>query len=461
MKEKTKKILTIIIFIIVTIILAFCIWFLFFRQEGESIVPGFISGIGERINNKTGEGEDKKGKDTGKTITIDPDDDQGDEGTEKDITPDDIAEIINNDNDNKQNIVDVIKRSENVGPVSNNIDPVEKISDIASGGSTSSKIVSINTSSKAVVSGNSIISYNPKDGGIYKFNPETKKTERVVDKSFKGAKDVIFSNNAEKAVIEFPDGSNVVYDFKKDKQYVLPSSWYDFSFQKDGDKLAFLIDSNDYNKRWLAVADPDGSNIAGVEPLGNNFDKVTVSYSPNEQMIAFSRTGKAIGGLNQSVLLIGLNGENFDDIKVYGRGFHPKWSPKGTYVVYDAYNESTKYNPNLWLVSVSSSAVGTKYLNLGLQTWVDKCTFDLNESFLYCAVPKKTLPDGTGIFRDQIDGYGYYDNIYKVNIKTGYSQLLAIPASDVTIEKIYITDDSSLLYYIDKNTGVMYSMRLK
>ncbi len=465
MREKTKKILIVIGFIIITIIMAFGIWFLFFRQEGEGVVPEFISNIGGKISNRPSGGSTKPGKDTGKDITVEPDDGNDNQGGNNqggkqtgDITPDDIVDIISG-TDNGRDIANIISGNGS-GGLTNNVDTPGKVSEIANGGNTNSNIVNNNNIKDAVVSGNTIIGYNPNDGGIYKYDPDTGRTEQVTDKKFKGAEDVTFSNNGDKAVIEFPDGSNVVYDFEKDKQYTLPASWHDFSFQKDGNKIAFMIDNEDFDKRWLAVSNPDGSSVIGIEPLGNNADKVTVSYSPNEQMIAFSRTGNAIGGLNQSVLLIGLNGENFDDIKVHGRGFHPKWSPKGTYVLYDAYNESTNYNPNLWLLKVSSASVGNQ-INLGLQTWVKKCTFDSKETYLYCAVPKQKLPDGTVIFTDQIYGYGCYDKIYKINLSTGFSQILAIPSTNATIDTIYVTDDNSLLYYTDKNTGIMYSMKLK
>lgn len=462
MKEKAKKIFIFVGFILVVIAAAFLIWYLFFNT-GEDPISNIINGGSTSGGKIISGGSTSGGKNntSGKDINI-INNDSGEENSANNsssLTPEQIAEILN-DGGNVKDIENIIS-SGVIGNETNNIIDTTRVNEVANGGITSSNMVTNYPTSSSVVSGNDIISYNPNDGRFYRYDAVTGKNSLVSNKKFEAAETIVFSSKSDKAVIEFPDGSNIVYDFNKDKQYILPANWHDFSFQKDGEKIAFMTDSENFNDRWLAVANYDGSNIVGIEPLGNNADKVTVSYSPNEQMVAFSRTGSEQSGLNQSVLLIGLNGENFDDLKVYGRGFHPIWSPKGDKVVYDAYNESTNYNPNLWVVNVSSSSVGNNYINLGLTTWVSKCTFDSTGNFLYCGVPKNKLPDGTGIFRDSIDGYNFFDNIYKINLKTGFSQVIAIPENNVTIDNMYISSDNSILYYRDKNSGMMYSIKLK
>lgn len=452
MVEKTKKILMIIGFIFIVIVLAFFIWFMFFKSNSVSNVD--LGGNTTNNNDNNGKLPSSGGStNTGKDIIIDD-------------------EILNNPNLTPEQIKDIINQNngqdlENINNNTNNntgekiTDMPENSSDIANGGSTISKNVIKYPTLNSIISGNNLITFNKEDGGFYKLDSITGVSQLMTENKFKGAQNIIWSPTSDKTIIEFPDGSNIMYDFNKNKQYTLPKDWYNFSFQKDGEKIAFLIDSNMYKGRWLSIADPDGSKLSAIEPLGNNADRVIVDYSPNEQMIAMSRTGEAIGGLNQQILLIGLNNENFKALDVYGRGFHPIWTPAGDKVVYDAYNSETSYNPNLWVVNAGPGNIGTSHKNLGITTWVSKCGFDSTGKFLYCGVPKDTLPPGTGIFPETLDDGEFYDNIYKINIYTGYSQLIAKPIPNISVESLYVSDDDSILYYKDKKTGYIYNMRLK
>lgn len=452
MNKKLKKILIIIGFILVVILLAILIWIVFFKG-GTTTNNGSNTGTGTTTNEGSGVVKlPTSSYGSGTTIVINNES----YGTGENLSNMTLQDIL--DKYKEQDLKNV-----NELPTTTqekNTDLTKNTSDVANGGLTKTTIVSTGSNISPVISGNSLISFNPDDGTFYKIDLNTNKKEILTNDTFKGASSITWSSNDNLAVIEFPDGSNIVYDFTKDKQYVLPKDWYDFSFQKDGEKLAFMIDSTTYENRWLAVSNIDGSGLTGIEPLGNNADKVDVMYSPNEQMIALSRTGNAVGLFQQSVLLIGLNGENFNDLKVEGRGFHPIWSPAGDKVVYDAYNSDTSYKPNLWVINASSDTAGTNSKSLSINTWVSKCGFASDGVSLYCAVPKE-MPDGAGMFPDMMDEAGIADNIYVVNIYTGYKKLIAEPSVDVTISKVFLNSDDSVLYYQEKSTGNIYSIKLK
>lgn len=450
MREKTKQILMITGFIIVVAFVAMLIWFLFFKTTTPNTDTGTDTGGTQNTPGKLtpSDGTTNNGK---------PIDVTNPDGTP--LTPDQIKDIINKNNGQD---LDNITNLDGTNTGDKITDVPEKEGTIANGGNVYTNTVTNYPTLSSTISGKNLITFNANDGGFYKVDSTTGVSKLLTENKFKGAQNIVWSPTSDKAIIEFPDGSNVTYDFSKNKQYILPKDWYDFSFQKDGEKIAFMIDSNNYKERWLSVSSPDGSDFSAIEPLGNNADKVTVAYSPNEQMVAMSRTGEPIGGLNQQVLLIGLNDENFKALEVEGRGFHPIWSPVGDKVVYDAFNAETSYNPNLWVVNASSDKIGTSHKNLGIATWVSKCGFDSTGKNLYCGVPRSGgLPAGFGMFPDSLNDGDFYDDIYKINIYSGYSQLIAKPIPDISVESLYVSDDDSLLYYKDKKTGFIYSMKLK
>src|SRR3989338_2582899 len=62
--------------------------------------------------------------------------------------------------------------------------------------------------------GASMAYYDRTDGRFYMVNAQGE-VERLSDKIFPKAETVVWNTAGEKAVIEFPDGSNVVYDFER------------------------------------------------------------------------------------------------------------------------------------------------------------------------------------------------------------------------------------------------------
>lgn len=458
MTEKTKKILTIITFVSIVIVAAFLIYVLFFKSVVDNKTP--IDNNNQNNNNSSGGKLDPSNNNTGVNIGGNNNENNNgnidNNGSGTNLTPEQIRDIINKNNG--QDLGNLNNNNNNQSDKNTSLP--EREGNIANGGIVYTDTI-VNTPTLGMtISGNNLITFNKNDGGFYKTDYNTGKTVLITQDKFKGAENVVWAPTSDKAIIEFPDGSNVMYDFSKNKQYILPKSWYNFSFQKDAEKIAFLIDSNNYKERWLSVANPDGSSMSAIEPLGNNADRVIVDYSPNEQMIALSRTGEAIGGLSQQVLLIGLNDENFKALDVQGRGFHPIWSPAGDKIVYDAYNSDTSYNPNLWVVNASSDTIGTNHKNLGVATWVSKCGFDSTGKNLYCGVPRSFI-SGSGVFPETLKEAGIYDDIYKINIYSGYSQLMAKPVPDISVDSLSVSSDDSILYYKDAISGNIYSMKLK
>ena len=79
----------------------------------------------------------------------------------------------------------------------------------------------------------------------------------------------------------------------------------------------------------------------------------------------------------------------------------------------------------------------------------------------YCAVPE-SLPEGAGYVPEVADNTP--DLIYKIDLTTGAKTLLARPTGDrnnYTVEQLMVSSDGSVLYFVDKQTGRLYSIKLK
>jgi len=296
--------------------------------------------------------------------------------------------------------------------------------------------------------------YNQADGYFYEVNTFGTLTKLSTVK-YPNVKEISWAPSGEKAILEFPDGSNILYDFKTKKQISLPKSWQDFNFNDQGTQIAFKdINTNlDYN--WLAISNPDGSAQKYIEPLADNAERVQINWSPNGHVIA--NYYKAQDSTTTAIHLIGQHDENYRAISANGFGVQSKWVPDGKRMIYNAYSIDTDNKPALYVVDAYGDRIGYNHNELNLNTWADKCTFE-GESTMYCAVPKY-LPDNAGFQPAVADTIPDY--IYKVNLNTGAKTIIAEPELSYTINSMEVSADGKYLYFTDKATGSIHYVQLK
>lgn len=296
--------------------------------------------------------------------------------------------------------------------------------------------------------------YNQQDGKFYKINKDGKITT-LTDKVFHNVANIKWSPDKNKAILEYPDGANIIYNFSTNEQITLPKHWKDFDFSPDGSQIVMKSIGLDPDNRWLAISNADGSKTRPIEAIGEKDATVYPSWSPNNQIIAMYTEG--IDFDRQEVFFVGLNNENFKSTVIEGRGFQPKWSPKGDQLLYSVYSSKNDLKPMLWLVGAQGDNIGVGRKSLGLTTWADKCTFASNQD-LYCAVPKE-LEAGAGLFPELAKNTP--DRLYKIDTKTGLKKLIAIPDGDYNMSNLIISDNGYYLYFTDEITKRIYKIQLK
>lgn len=329
------------------------------------------------------------------------------------------------------------------------------VADVASGGATTTRLLT----TTAIVSPTTTVSgalayYNPGDGHFYTINDNGEAT-LMSQASFPSAETVTFDKGATTAVIEFPDGSNVVYDFTSATQVTLPSHWEDFSFNDDGSAIASKSIGNDTSNRSLILSSTDGTHTEVVAALGANDSKVDVNMSPSGTVVAFSATGSAQTFDRNEMYLIGTDGDVVGSLIVQGTNFSAIWSPNGLNLLYSVADPSNNYRPALWYADSRGDRHGDVRLHLGPETWVEKCTF-ASTSIVYCAVPND-VTDGSGDNHSLVDSN---DSLYKIDLSTGKATLAGFAAAETQMFNLTVSDDGDTLYFQD-DAGRLLSMRLK
>ena len=298
--------------------------------------------------------------------------------------------------------------------------------------------------------------YSRADGKFYRINSDGT-TAALSDQVFFNVSRVTWSPGRDSAILEYPDGSNIVYNFETLSQITLPAHWQAFSFSPTGDQIGFLSIGLDRDARWLGVSSLDGQSTRAIEALGDNASKVQTAWSPNNQILAFSKTGLPQGLNEQEILLIGFQGENFRSLVVNGIGFKGTWSPDGTRILYSVSSGDNDWLPEVWIVEGTPGRIGANKTRLGLATWADKCAFGASAD-IYCAVPEN-LPKGAGLYPAAVGNTP--DRIWKINGQTGARELVAIPSLSTTVESLLISNDERNLYLTDKISGQIYKINLR
>ncbi len=292
--------------------------------------------------------------------------------------------------------------------------------------------------------------YNPEDGRFYRVNPDGTITA-LGEKQFFNVKSVSWAHRNDNAIIEFPDGNNVYYDFTAKRQVTLPKHWQDFTFSPDDSHMAAKSIGLDPGNRFLIVANADGNEAQAVETLGQNGEKTLVNWSPNNQVIAFAKTGRPQAEGAEEVYMIGEHQENFKSLIVPGRGFLPNWSPNGQHLIYSVYHERDGLRPSLWVTGANGdTSEGRRGLNLN--TWADKCAWE-SENSLICGVPQ-SLDTGAGLNRDKFSDIP--DDLYRIDLTNGVSVKISTADQNHPIKFPVLSSDKRQLMFTDAATGRLY-----
>ncbi len=343
-------------------------------------------------------------------------------------------------------------------PPQQNINASPYVSNRAKGGLTIVNSL-INNEIKGLTlagNGSDLLYYNTGDKKFYRITPDGKPS-LLIDKRFFDVDNVAFAKSKNKAIIEYPDGANIFYNFTNGAQVTLPNHWEQFNFSKQTDTVGFKNIGINEDNNFLAIANADGSQAQIVEPISDNVDKVKIDWSPDDQVVALyaDSLSTEVSGEQQEIILLGKNHENFKSFAVEGYNFESEWSKTGDRLLYSVHNADSDFIPELWMVNSQGNAIGSGRRNLRVKTWAHKCAFASN-SIVYCGVPDST-EEGIGFV--PVLGNTVPDQFYKIDLDTGTKSLLAKPDGDFTVASTRVSEDGKYLYFTDMS-GRLFKINL-
>lgn len=292
--------------------------------------------------------------------------------------------------------------------------------------------------------------YDPNDGYFYRIQKDGA-LERFSDAAFPDATNVMLDDQTANAVLEFPDGSNILYNFGENRQITMPPHWTEFTFGPGGNEVAAKAVGDAYNSS-LVIMSTDGTRAYSVQDMGANAEKVITNWSPSGEILALSNTGPAqLGFGRRAMLLIDSTGEAPGSVIIDGTNFSPKWDPDGSHLLFSTSSQAQEDRPNLWYVKASGQDIGAERKSLDVATWAEKCTFK-DDVTLLCAVPRQIESwEGSSSLYNRST-----DDLYEVNVLSGRKRVLAKPTIEARMFDLTLSEDRSTVYFTDQQGRLNY-----
>lgn len=340
-------------------------------------------------------------------------------------------------------------------PIVDDLDPGELPDAIARGGITQTQRITSSPVTNLALGSSTGLSYYDQFTGQFYTLDSNGNIRTLSDEVFPSVDSVAWGRTGDKAILEFPDGANIFYDFETDTQVTLPRHWTDFEYSPTSDEIIFKSIGLEPENNFLFIADEQGNSAKIIEFLGAEAGRVNPLWSPANQIVA--NYAETLDAGRSEVFMIGHNKENFLSLVVNGINFDSKWNPNGSQLLYEVTSPTTRNNPSLWIVNAQGGNIGSGRRPLNLETSVDKCVFQDTKT-LYCAVPQN-LPPGSGLIPNIARGIP--DDIYKVNLVTGSSSLLARLDIPLPISSLVLSEDNRYIYFTDAITGTLRKIQLR
>ncbi len=259
---------------------------------------------------------------------------------------------------------------------------------------------------------------------------------------------VMWSPDAKKAVIFYQTSNEtrkILVDYRSTstpKTNFLPDSVSSIAFSPDSKSIAFINSAAESQNVFLA-----SDTFANQRKIfDNRIPYFEISWPHSNLISLITRSSSDTTGF-----LYSLNIETKEFTKIIeGAGLSAVWKKDGTGVLY-----STAPDLSLKFLDIKSK----KVTDLGTRTPAEKCVFaNSQKNTVYCAIPQN-IP--TGEYPDDWwkGKISFLDTISAINLETLNRQNTIATSFDV-IKPTVLQNDSYFLFQ-DKNTGMLWSLKLK
>lgn len=317
-------------------------------------------------------------------------------------------------------------------------------------------------------------------GNVWDYHPIGDTRERVSQNTILRVKDVVWGNNGQTAILRyFDDKGETLKNYSlripviggsstSSSGYFLPENILSFlvappggeridpkTKKVTGTKLTYL--SKDSAESFnISVTDFDKKPT--VSPYFTNFGQWNISWPTMSTYLFVTKHSSDLPGFAYTASASASGKNNlFANLKPILRnipGLTANMNTTGSILAYTRMTSRsvTNFTHNM------KTGEDTK---LPISTFVaEKCVWDKKiTTKIYCAVPRQNLSGST--LENWYLGYARTsDDIYSLDTDTGTLTLLYKPDASLDAARLVVSDDSSYLFFQDKNDGYLWALQL-
>jgi hypothetical protein len=305
---------------------------------------------------------------------------------------------------------------------------------------------------------NALLGYHKDTASLYSIDREIQKKTVLMDTNLVNPIVGIWSDNPDISILKTqPQNGSQYFSVDATQESITPIQdnplyliWDSIS-----EKVVY-IKRDTPSETLFYTANPDGSQREHLFTLEGN-TRISMASVPQSSSIAYwpQSTNRDVSPLFSIHLVSKTKKEIFAG--KYGADY--LYAPNGKNILVSWAPEKNSSRLALGIIN----EYGGSYRDLQLPTLVQKCTWNTQSTFLYCAVPTN-IPQTTIMPDDYLRGkITTTDVFWKVNIENGEKERL-VDLEDITqnfdATELIVTPDEQNLYFVNKIDDMIYEIEL-
>ena len=302
-----------------------------------------------------------------------------------------------------------------------------------------------------------IVYYFRSNGNVWQSNFDGSDLSQTSTIILENLVKVIWSPDKNKVITIFQDNleniSKYFYSYTTQKALPLDKYINYITWSPDSKKIAYQYQNDFTDNNNISTANPDGTKYTTL--LKTRMKNLIVEWPKGSDI--FLRE-KPSGIAQSSLYSLNTLSKSFNNIMPNVYGLSVKWSSEGNKILYSKTN-SKGGSIGIFIADRN----GTNEKSANIQTLAEKCAWSQDTRYIYCAIPKniadaRILPDD--FYKGTFIGD---DELYKINIGTG--EKINILEKESLIETfdaidLFLSPQENYLFFVNKNNGLLYSIKL-
>ncbi len=300
--------------------------------------------------------------------------------------------------------------------------------------------------------------YDRSTGNVFEISFSGAGKRTISDTDLSSLVKVVWSPEKDKVISIFNKNGaaeRYFYDYNTKSGKKLADGMEYIVWTNLGDKIIYKYYDSKTKKRFLSIAEPDGSDWKNLADIASR--DILIAPVPQTSLISFWNSPNGFEETNLQT--IGIAGGEAKSIFSKKFGADYLWSSNGQKALVSS--AETKGSPKITLAVINAN--GGEYQNLNIPTLASKCAWSKDNKILYYALPG-SIPEGSVMPNDyQSKKFYTRDSFWKVDVTTGKKERV-VELNEITqnfdAADLFLSPSEDKLFFTNRVDGKLYGISI-